>query len=166
MPCSIEWMPPRTAFLMPCVACACAMTVLPAARASYTIAAISSGAKPVAPGSSLGDITPPLVWTLIWSAPARRTSRAARRTPSTPSTTVCGISELVGRTFTPPGMVESPCPPVCDSAEADARSGEQPLIEGHLDPARRPGRVADAGEPGGERHPGVVERVGDRQAVR
>src|SRR4029450_1880877 len=32
MPCSIEWIPPYTAFLMPCVACACAMTVLPAAR--------------------------------------------------------------------------------------------------------------------------------------
>src|SRR5918911_1040936 len=32
------------------------------------MAAISSGEKPVAPGSSFGDITPPLVWTLTWSA--------------------------------------------------------------------------------------------------
>ena len=53
MPCSIDAMPPSTAFLMPCVAWACAITVLPAARASYTIAAISSGENPVAPGSIL-----------------------------------------------------------------------------------------------------------------
>src|SRR5881227_2007356 len=131
MPCSIEWMPPTTAFLMPCVAWACAITVLPAARASYTMAAISSGAKPVAPGSSFGDITPPLVWTLIWSAPARSTSRAARRTPSTPS-----------------------------------RTGEQALVERHLDPARRAASVAHGGEASLEGDAGVVQGVGHAQAVR
>ena len=105
---------------MPWLAWACAITVLPAARASYTRAAISSGENPVAPGSSLGDMTPPLVCTLIWSAPARSTSRVARRTPSTPSTTVNGSSDT-GRMLAPLGMTESPWPPVCDNAETAMR---------------------------------------------
>ncbi len=121
MPCSIDSMPASTAFLMPCVACACDMTVLPAAWASYTIAAISSGENPVAVGSSFGDITPPDVMVLMTSAPARSISRVARRTSSTPSTTPFGRSGSPVQVFTPDGIRESPCPPVCDSAPTAIR---------------------------------------------
>lgn len=114
-------MPASTELRMPCSACEWVMTVFPAACASYTIAAISSGENPVAVGSSFGDMTPPDVCTLMTSAPARRSSRVARRTFSTPSTTVRGCSGSSARTSTPIGMRESPCPPVCESAPTEMR---------------------------------------------
>ncbi len=113
------------------------MTVLPAACASYTTAAISSGEKPVAPGSSFGERTPPEVMILIWSAPARRTSRVTRRMLSIPSTTPIGRSGSITDTLTPDGMSESPCPPVCESGVTAIRMrgpGKRPRSTAILTP--------------------------------
>ncbi len=55
------------------------------------------------------------------SAPARSSSRVARRTFSTPSTTVTGCSGSSARSATPIGMRVSPWPPVCESAPTAMR---------------------------------------------
>jgi hypothetical protein len=114
MPCSIERTPFRTATLMPSAACACAITVMPAAAASATIMATSSSRKCPCRGSSRADSTPPLVATLITSAPARISSRTTRRTSSGPSTTVSGRPGWgwTSGTEQPDGNQPSPCPPV------------------------------------------------------
>ena len=98
------------------------MQVFPRARASYTIIAIPSGVKPVSVGSSVGDRTPPVAWSLMKSAPARSSSRVAFLTSSGPSTSVSGHSApapLVERSRTPDGIVSSPWPPVCESAPTE-----------------------------------------------
>ncbi len=90
MPCSIERTPARTAFLIPSVDWACDITQSPAARASATIASISSTSKPGCRGLSVGESTPPEVAILITSAPARTSSRTFRRISSGPSTIPLG----------------------------------------------------------------------------
>ena len=78
------------AFLIPSAPWAWAMTHLPAALASITSASSSSSRKWAWRGSSRGDSTPPLVATLITSAPSRINSRTFRRMASGPSTIVSG----------------------------------------------------------------------------
>src|SRR5215208_4388 len=78
MPCSIDRTPARTAFLIPDVACACDITSSPTARASATMASISSTSKPGWSGLSRGESTPPEVAILITSAPACTSCRTLR----------------------------------------------------------------------------------------
>ena len=73
---------------------------------------------------SLGDATPPDAMILIWLAPFMISSRTAKRTLSTPSTT---RAKAPTRLEQPQGSITSlrgrpsPCPPVCDSARPDAK---------------------------------------------
>ena len=78
--------PARRAFLMPSVACACAITGRPAALASAISASSSSGRNWACFGLSRGDSTPPEVCTLMTFAPARMISRTRLRISSGPST--------------------------------------------------------------------------------
>ena len=114
MPCSIERTPARTALLIPSVDWACDITQSPAARASETIASISSTSKPGCCGLSVGDRTPPDVAILITSAPARTSSRTFRRISSGPSTIEVGTPGYAGKisACAPEGSQPSPCPPV------------------------------------------------------
>ena len=128
MPCSIERMPARMAFLMPSVAWACAMTSRPPALASATQARSSSRLKWACLGLSRGESTPPEVQTLITSAPARRSSRTLRRISSTPSTMPQGSPGWGVNRFTrcPLGIQPSVCPPVWPStATAIRRRGPE-----------------------------------------
>ncbi len=114
MPCSIERMPLRIAALIPSVAWAWAITNLPAAVASSTSTASSASRRWPWRGSSRGDSTPPLVATLITSAPARTSSRTLRRISSGPSTIVSGRPGWGTRngTCAPQTSQVSPWPPV------------------------------------------------------
>src|SRR5215204_6137776 len=127
MPCSMDRTPLRTATLIPSVACACAITLIPAAVASATIVATSSSRKWPCRGSSRADSTPPLVAALITSAPARTSSRTTRRTCSGPSTTVSGRPGCgcTSGTEQPEGYQPSPCPPSWTTTSAAA--GAEPL---------------------------------------
>ena len=69
IPCSIERIPARTAFLIPSAPWAWAMTNIPAAVASATRTSSSSGEKWAWAGLSRAESTPPDVATLITSAP-------------------------------------------------------------------------------------------------
>ena len=122
MPCSIERIPLRIAALIPSVAWAWAITNRPAAVASSTSTASSASRKWPWRGSSRGDSTPPLVATLITSAPARTSSRTLRRISSGPSTIVSGrpgwANEEPGM-WAPQTCQSSPCPPVWLSIEIE-----------------------------------------------
>ena len=114
MPCSIDRMPARMAFLMPSVAWACAITKMPAAVASSTSTCSSAGRRCAWVGLSRGESTPPDVATLMTSAPCRTSVRTTRRISSGPSTRVSGrpgMREKMSASM-PDGSQPSPCPPV------------------------------------------------------
>jgi hypothetical protein len=146
-PCSMLVMPARRAFLMPPVPSAWASVPrIPAARASSTMARISSTVNCDASGLSAADQTPPVAMTLIQSAPARIWSLAARRTASGPSATPGGRSLISVAMTAPDGVQSSPWPPVCESGwqltcVLGTREGARG--EGPLDPRRGVARVTD-----------------------
>ncbi len=126
MPCSIERTPARTAFLMPAVDWACAMTQRPAAAASDTSMASSSGANCGWRGSSRAESTPPEVATLMTSAPSRISSRTFRRISSGPSTTPLGMPGYVGpmSASAPLGSQRIPVPPgLAEHGHGDLQPG-------------------------------------------
>ena len=83
------------------------------------MARISSSLYCVLPIGSVGDATPPEAMILIWVAPFCSSSRAARRTASTPSATRAMAparkAQEQGSSTSERGR-KSPWPPVCDSA--------------------------------------------------
>ena len=119
------------------------MTEIPAASASCTIIATSSSRKWPCRGSSRADSTPPLVATLITSAPARTNARTVFRISSGPSTIVfgrpgCGCSSC---TVQPDGYQPSPWPPVWLSmltAMSTRGPGISPVATASLTPRSDP----------------------------
>ena len=112
----------RTAALMPSVASAWAITKRPAAVASSTSTSSSASRKWPWRGSSRGDSTPPLVATLMTSAPARTSSRTLRRVSSGPSTIASGWPGWATKNagmWAPQTCQSSPWPPVWLSIEIE-----------------------------------------------
>ena len=100
--------------MIPSRACAWAITKMPAAVASSTSTSSSAGRKWAWRGSSRGERTPPLVATLITSAPIRCSSRTLRRISSGPSTMPDGMPGVTGvrGAWTPDTSQSSLWPPV------------------------------------------------------
>src|SRR4029450_12449649 len=190
MPCSMERTPARTAALMPSLPWAWAITQRPAAAASVTGADRSSSRKWAWRGSSVGDRTPPLVATLMTSAPARTSSRTLRRMASGPSTRPSGVAGGAGRAHARGPADQAVGHAGVDRPEVELLSGrepavavaaglgqqgqrdlqprplDEPVFDRPLDPGVGPGRVPrgrDAGGQGGRQVPGgLVEAVGER----
>ena len=85
-PCSIERTPASSAISTDGVVWQWAMTYVPQLRATSTATLISAVDSCSESSGSVGLMTPPEAMSLIWEAPRRSCSRAARRTSSTPST--------------------------------------------------------------------------------
>ena len=115
-PCSIESTPARIARTIPSGPIACAPTTRLHECASSTAASSSSCVNAVKSWVIPGVSTPPVATSLIAVAPARISSRTARRSPSGPSTSRAN-------------PIWCPCPPVIVSARPAARI---------LGPASRP----------------------------
>ena len=93
-----------------------------AARASATATPISSTVNWGVSGGSSGERTPPVVQSLIQSAPARIIVRTTLRISSGLSTMPAGRSDVIHPGSRPDASVQSPWPPVCDTMFTDTSS--------------------------------------------
>jgi len=96
VPCSTEFTPAVTAFIMPLFPCAWATTCKSLNLASSTITFNSSSVNWGCSGLSLALMTPPVTITLIKSAPLRMTSRTFFLTFSGPSAIPSGRPGYMG----------------------------------------------------------------------
>ncbi len=133
-PCSIESTPARTARMMPSGPIACAPTTRPHECASSTAASSSSCVNAVKSWVIPGVSTPPVATSLIAVAPARISSRTARRSASGPSTSRANPTLC-------------PWPPVIVSAWPAARI-LGPAMRPSLDAERPPGSPSRRARPG------------------
>ena len=106
-------MPAASALRMPSSPSACTATRLRLAAASATAVRSSSAANCGSSQLSVNDVMPPVVHTLMKSAPAISSVRTSLRISSGPSHTPLG-SQARFCSRTPAGTQESPCPPVCE----------------------------------------------------
>lgn len=96
-PCSMPVTPAWIAFRMPALLCACAVTYVPRADASWTATAISSTVNCVSFSVSCQETTPPVTDSLRKSAPRRNASLTFLRISS-------GLSDITASALSP-GML-------------------------------------------------------------
>ena len=112
----------------------------------------SSADKPRNAIGSVGDDTPPLAMILMNCAPALISSRAARRTSSTPSTTRPRAPACLGIVVDVAGMIAAAIIGVAAglreglAADDEARSFDKPFLDSHDEAVIGAAQVADGGE--------------------
>src|SRR5215211_4347650 len=172
MPCSIDRTPARRAALMPSAAWAWAITQRPAAAASVTRAVSSSSRKWAWRGSSVGDRTPPLVATLMTSAPGPDQLADLAPHGLGPVDQAVGHArvdrpELDRLPRREPAVAVAAGLAEQDHRDLQPRPGDQPVGHRLLDAGVGPGGVPDHGDAGGLGRPevldGLVEAVGERR---